>query len=70
MEFHSGISKVEEEKDASFTVLTGNVNIWENAPKYCDVPWSTVVFLIDMGKVLDGSWKTQIMILEITKSCS
>lgn len=54
----------------SQSLLTGNVNIWGNTPKYCDDPWSAVVFLIDMGKVLDGSWKIQMMTLEITKSCS
>lgn len=39
----------------SQSLVTGNVNIWENTPKYCHVPWSAVIFLIDVGKVLDGS---------------
>lgn len=34
----------------SQSLLTSNVNIWENTPKYCDAPWSAVVFLIDVGK--------------------
>lgn len=41
----------------SWSLLTGNGNdIWENTSECCNVPQPAVAFLIDMEKVLDGSW--------------